>query len=69
MGDYIRDDAVDEENLMLCCACCCANVSYYNDCDCIGCSGKVSDATGLLNEWFHKLTNGFLFLYRREFAA
>jgi hypothetical protein len=35
-------DAVDEENLILCCAAGCANVAIYNDCDCYGCSGKVS---------------------------
>jgi hypothetical protein len=35
-------DAVDEENLILCCAAGCVNVAIYNDCDCYGCSGKVS---------------------------
>ena len=35
------DDAVDEENVILCCALCCANCGVYNDCDCLGCSGKV----------------------------
>jgi hypothetical protein len=37
----VRDDAVDEENIVLCCAVCCANVGYYADADCCGCSGKA----------------------------
>eukprot|EP00934_Nitzschia_sp_Nitz4_P001981 Nitzschia sp. Nitz4//scaffold151_size53849//21205//21579//NITZ4_006720-RA/size53849-exonerate_protein2genome-gene-0.3-mRNA-1//1//CDS//3329537135//1981//frame0 len=36
-----RDDAVDEENVILCCAAGCANCGCYNDCDAIGCSGKA----------------------------
>ena len=36
-----RDDAVDEENIVLCCAVCCANIGWYADADCVGCSGKA----------------------------
>eukprot|EP00543_Licmophora_paradoxa_P004527 CAMPEP_0202448044 /NCGR_PEP_ID=MMETSP1360-20130828/6836_1 /ASSEMBLY_ACC=CAM_ASM_000848 /TAXON_ID=515479 /ORGANISM="Licmophora paradoxa, Strain CCMP2313" /LENGTH=133 /DNA_ID=CAMNT_0049065413 /DNA_START=96 /DNA_END=497 /DNA_ORIENTATION=+ len=36
-----RDDAVDEENIVLICAVCCANCGLYNDLDCCGCSGKA----------------------------
>lgn len=36
-----RDDAVDEENIVLCCAVGCANCGFYQDMDCMGCSGKV----------------------------
>jgi hypothetical protein len=36
-----RDDAVDEENIVLCCALGCANIGLYKDLDCGGCSGKA----------------------------
>lgn len=36
-----RDDAVDEENIVLCCAVGCANCGLYKDLDCAGCSGKA----------------------------
>ena len=36
-----RDDAVDEENIVLCCALGCVNCGYYKDLDCFGCSGKL----------------------------
>jgi len=36
-----RDDAVDEDNIVLCCALGCANIGLYQDADCAGCSGKA----------------------------
>lgn len=36
-----RDDAVDEENIVLCCALGCINCGCYKDADCLGCSGKI----------------------------
>jgi hypothetical protein len=37
----MRDDAVDEDNIVLCCALGCVNCGTYRDADCMGCSGKL----------------------------
>lgn len=42
-----RNDAVDEENVVLCCGICCVNCGCYNDVDCCGCSGEFSPAAAM----------------------
>ena len=46
----VNDDAVDESELILCCALCCANASVYSNCDCFGCSAKVSKKPPLIRQ-------------------